>query len=108
MSLFLLSFAGIPLTAGFIGKWTIFAAAWRGGYSWLVVVAVLVSLVAAYFYLRLIAVMFGKAPAANTFVSQASGWTWFPVLVSAAATVVLGIAPDSLLSLTSSLGIFLR
>jgi len=108
MSVFLLSFAGIPLTAGFIGKWAVFAAAWRGGYSWLVVVAVLVSLVAAYFYLRLIVVMFGGTPARNSFVSEASGWTWVPVLIGAAATVLLGVLPDSVLSIAAGLGTFLR
>ena len=108
MSLFLLSFAGIPLTAGFIGKWTVFASAWRGGFGWLVVVAVLVSLVAAYFYLRLIVVMFSGEPAAESYVGEASGWTWVPVIIGAAATVFLGILPDAVLSLTSSLGSFLR
>ena len=54
----MLSFAGIPLTGGFIGKWAVFSAAWRGGYWWLVLAAVLFSLVAAYFYLRVIVVMF--------------------------------------------------
>ena len=52
--------------------------------------------------------MFGSPPADGTFVSQASGWTWIPVLLSGAATVVLGILPDPLLTLTSGLGLFLR
>ncbi len=108
MSVFLLSFAGIPLTAGFIGKWAVFAAAWRGGYSWLVVVAVLVSLVAAYFYLRLIVVMFGGTPARESYVGEASGWTWVPVLIGAAATVVLGVLPDSVMSIAAGMGTFLR
>lgn len=108
MTVFLLSFAGIPLTAGFIGKWTVFASAWRGGYGWLVVVAVLASLVAAYFYLRLIGVMFAGEPAANSYVGEASGWTWVPVAIGAAATIMLGILPDAVLSMVSSLGAFLR
>ncbi len=108
MSLFLLSFAGIPLTAGFIGKWTVFAAAWRGGYGWLVVTGVIVSLVAAYFYLRLMYVMVGGEPAKNTFVAEASGWTWVPVIVGAVATLALGVAPDAVLSTATKLGTFLR
>ena len=71
-------------------------------------VAVLVSLVAAYFYLRLIVVMFSGEPAAESYVGEASGWTWVPVIIGAAATVFLGILPDAVLSLTSSLGSFLR
>src|SRR5215210_1682451 len=47
-SVFMLSFAGIPLTSGFIGKWAVFAAAWGGGPQWLVVLAVVISVVAAF------------------------------------------------------------
>ena len=107
-ALFLLSFAGIPLTGGFIGKWTVFASAWRGGYSWLVIIAVLASLIAAYFYLRLIAVMFIGEPAKGTFVGQASAWTWIPIVVGAVATLFLGLFPDQLLHLESLNGTFLR
>ncbi len=107
-ALFLLSFAGIPLTGGFIGKWAVFAAAWRGGYAWLVVLAVLASLVAAYFYLRVIAVMFIGEPAPASFVGQASAWTWVPIIVGAVGTLLLGIAPDAVMQLASLGGTFLR
>src|SRR5436853_545790 len=58
LSLFLLSLLGIPLTAGFMGKIMVFSAALREGYIWLVVIAVLNTAVSAYYYLRLIIVMF--------------------------------------------------
>ena len=61
-SLFMLSFAGIPLTSGFIGKWAVFAAAWSGGAHWLVVVAVVISVIAAFFYVRVIVLMFFSEP----------------------------------------------
>ena len=61
-SIFMLSFAGIPLTSGFIGKWAVFAAAWSGGAQWLVVVAVVISVVAAFFYIRVIVLMFFADP----------------------------------------------
>ena len=61
-SVFMLSFAGIPLTSGFIGKWAVFAAAWNGGAEWLVVVAVVISVVAAFFYVRVIVLMFFSEP----------------------------------------------
>ena len=93
-SLFMLSFAGIPLTGGFIGKWAVFTAAWRGGYWWLVVVAVLASLVAVYFYLRVIVVMFGGTAAKGVYVGNASAWTWIPVVIGAVATVWLGHDPQ--------------
>jgi NADH-quinone oxidoreductase subunit N len=108
MALFMLSFAGIPLTGGFIGKWTVFSAAWRGGYWWLVVTAVLVSLVAAYFYLRVIIVMFAGEPAKDTHVGDASAFTWIPIVVGAVATLWLGLVPDQVLHLASLAGTFLR
>ncbi len=107
-ALFMLSFAGIPLTGGFIGKWAVFTAAWRGGYWWLVIVAVLASLVGAWFYLRVIMVMFVSAPARGTFVGSASAWTWIPVVVGAVATVWLGVVPDQAMQLASFAGSFLR
>lgn len=108
MALFMLSFAGIPLTGGFIGKWAVFTAAWQGGFWWLVVIAVLCSLVAAYFYLKVVVVMFGGKPAKGSFVGQASGWTWIPVIIGALGTVWLGILPDSVMQLASFAGGFLR
>ncbi len=62
LTLFLLSLIGIPPTAGFMGKFYLFAAAVRAGYIWLVVIAVLNSAVAAYYYLRLIVYMFMREP----------------------------------------------
>ncbi|HHU37873.1 MAG TPA: NADH-quinone oxidoreductase subunit NuoN [Propionibacterium sp.] len=108
MSLFMLSFAGIPLTGGFIGKWAVFTAAWRGGYGWLVIVAVLASLVAVYFYLRLIVVMFGRKEAKGVYVGNASAWTWIPVVVGAVATVWMGLVPDQVMQLATFAGGFLR
>lgn len=105
---FLLSFAGIPLTGGFIGKWAVFVSAWRGGFAWLVVVAVLMSLVAAYFYLRVIVVMFFGAEAPEVVAGEASAFTWIPVGIGALATLVLGLAPGQLLDLASLAGTFLR
>jgi len=62
LSLFLLSLIGIPPTAGFVGKFYLFAAAIRAGYIWLTVIAVLNSAVAAYYYLRLIVYMYMREP----------------------------------------------
>ena len=76
-SIFMLSFAGIPLTSGFIGKWAVFAAAWSGGIEWLVVVAVVISVVAAFFYIRVIVLMFFADPrkmATRWFVPVGPRW----------------------------------
>ncbi len=61
-TLFLLSFAGIPLTAGFVGKFTVFSAAVEGGAWPLALVGVLASAAAAFFYVRVIVLMFFTAP----------------------------------------------
>lgn len=58
LSLYLLSLLGMPLTAGFMGKVMVFTTAVRQGYTWLVVIGVLNTAVSAYYYLRLIVVMF--------------------------------------------------
>jgi NADH-quinone oxidoreductase subunit N len=63
MSLFLLSFAGIPLTAGFIGKLSVFTAAMQSGYGALVVLAMVATAVTAFFYLRIVVVMYFSEPA---------------------------------------------
>lgn len=107
-SLLLLSFAGIPLTSGFIGKWAVFASAWNGGYGWLVVVAVLVSLLAAYFYLRVIMLMFFASPEDETRVDSPSWLTGGVVVVGCVLTLVLGILPGPLLDVATMAGEFLR
>ena len=62
MSLFLLSFAGIPLTAGFIGKLSVFTAAMESGMGALVVLAMVATAVTAFFYLRIVVVMYFSDP----------------------------------------------
>lgn len=104
----MLSFAGIPLTGGFIGKWAVFSAAWRGGYWWLVLAAIIFSLVAAYFYIRVIVVMFFGDPNRQVKVGRASGMTWVPIVVGAVATAYLGLFPGQLLDLLARAEIFLR
>ncbi len=63
MSLFLLSFAGIPLTAGFIGKLSVFTAAMQAGLGLWVVLAMIATAITAFFYLRIVVVMYFADPA---------------------------------------------
>src|SRR5438045_8552035 len=58
MVIFLLSLGGIPPTAGFIGKYFLFAAAVQAGFGWLAVIAVLMSAVSMFYYLRLVVAMY--------------------------------------------------
>jgi NADH-quinone oxidoreductase subunit N len=108
-SIFLLSFAGIPLTGGFIGKWTVFAAAWSGGSHWLVVAAVVLSVVAAFFYVRVIVLMFFAEPGEGAPGVIRPGWTTLVAVgVGVVATVALGIFPGPVLDIAQSAGEFLR
>lgn len=107
-ALAMLSFAGIPLTAGFIGKWEVFAAAWEGGYAWLVVVAVVASLIAAYVYLKVVVLMFFSEAAEGVEVAKASPLTLVPIVVGTVATVYLGIFPGPLMDVVTAASIFIR
>ncbi|HSI26938.1 MAG TPA: NADH-quinone oxidoreductase subunit NuoN [Aeromicrobium sp.] len=108
-AIFLLSFAGIPLTGGFIGKWGVFAAAMSGGFWPLVVIGVLVSAVAAYFYVRVIVVMFFTDPVGDgPDVIVPSGLTTVVIAVAAIVTLGLGILPGPALDLVQHAGLFVR
>jgi proton-translocating NADH-quinone oxidoreductase chain N len=99
-ALFLLAFAGIPLTSGFTGKFAVFQAAIAAGETPLVIVGVLASAIAGFFYVRVIVLMFFSDPlpdgpevvVPNVFSGTAVG-------IGVAATIVFGIVPEPLLSL---------
>jgi len=106
---FLLGMAGIPLTSGFTGKWAVFTSAVSGGAWPLVVVAVLVSVVAAFFYVRVIVVMYFSEPVGEgPTVATPSIMTTIVIAVGFAATVALGILPGPVLDLAASAGQFIR
>jgi NADH-quinone oxidoreductase subunit N len=108
-ALFLLSFAGIPLTSGFVGKMAVFSAALAGGYWALVVLAVLSSAVAAYFYARVIVLMFFTDPVGDgPDVAVPSALTTVVIALAAVATLGLGIAPGPALELVQHAGLFVR
>jgi NADH-quinone oxidoreductase subunit N len=99
-SMFLLAFAGIPLTSGFVSKFVVFNAAARGGAVPLVIIGVIASGVAAYFYVRVIVLMFfTESPADPPHLVIPSVWSRAAIAVCAAVTVGLGIFPQPLLDL---------
>ena len=108
-AIFMLSFAGIPLTAGFIGKWAVFSAAWGGGAWVLVVIGVLCSAIAAYFYVRVIVLMFFTDPVGDgPTVAVAGVPTTVVIALAVITTVVLGILPGPMLDLAQNAGAFVR
>jgi len=82
LSVFLLSLAGIPMTAGFMGKFLVFTSAWNAGYYGLVIIGVINSAISIYYYLRVIVVMFFREPEEG----------FVPPRIPYAAGVALGIA----------------
>ncbi len=106
---FLLAMAGIPLTSGFTGKWVVFTTAAQGGAWPLVVIAVLLSVVAAFFYLRVIVLMYFSEPVGEgPTVAVPSVLTTVAIAVGLAATIVLGIVPGPVLDLAANAGTFIR
>jgi NADH-quinone oxidoreductase subunit N len=108
-SLFLLAFAGIPLTSGFVSKFAVFKAAGQGGAIPLVIVGVIASAVAAYFYVRVIVLMFFTEPPDDAPVVVVPSWlSTAAVAVTAAVTLALGALPQPLLDLANNADQFLR
>lgn len=106
---FLLAFAGIPLTSGFIGKFSIFSAAYQSGSTAILIAGVLASAIAAFFYIRVIVLMFFKDPQEDgTSVVIPSALTTITIAFSAIATLVLGVFPTPLINFIESTAIFLR
>jgi NADH-quinone oxidoreductase subunit N len=106
---FLLAFAGIPLTSGFIGKFSIFSAAYESGSTAILITGVLSSAIAAFFYIRVIVLMFFKDPVEDgTSVVIPSIYTQITITVSAVATFALGIYPTPLINFIQSSATFLR
>ncbi len=101
-ALFLLAFAGIPLTSGFTGKFAVFQAAIAAGETPLVIIGVLSSAVAAFFYVRVIVLMFFSDPIPDgPEVVVPSIFTGTAVGIGVAATLMLGIVPEPVLSLAN-------
>lgn len=102
LTLCLLSLAGMPLTAGFIGKFVLFAALLKGGFTWLAVVGILASLISFAYYLRVVLLLY---------TTDEGGREWHPgiaaehavLLTCAAAVLLIGLYPGPLLDLVALL-----
>jgi NADH-quinone oxidoreductase subunit N len=94
MLIFMFSLTGIPPLAGFMGKFYIFKSAVQAGLVWLAVVGVIFSAISAYFYLRVIMVMYMSEPKEDLSTSPSLA---LALAVSAAAVLYIGILPTRLL-----------
>ena len=108
MALAMFSFLGIPPTAGFAGKYFLFQSAVNSGLVWLAVLGVITSVVSAGYYLRVIVAMFSPRNEASEAIESAeegassrSVWTGVATLAAAAAILLIGLLPSSLLAMAS-------
>jgi NADH-quinone oxidoreductase subunit N len=106
---FLAAFAGIPLTSGFTAKFAVFTAAWTAGAGWLVVIGVVASAIAVFFYFRVVVLMFFSAPAPDgPTVVVPSALTTLTIALSAGVTLLLGVWPSQVLELAGNASQFIR
>jgi NADH-quinone oxidoreductase subunit N len=97
MMVLLLSLAGVPPMVGFFAKLTVLEAALAAGHLWLVIVAVLLSLVGAYYYLRIVKLMYFDAPTDMSPIVADRGMQ-ITLSINGIAVVLLGILPGTLMT----------
>lgn len=107
-SLALLSLAGIPPTAGFAGKWVVFSAGVDAEWTWLVVVGVVSTVIAAFFYLRLMAMMYLEQPDEDALEPVVTTGLSVGVAAASAAVIVLGVIPGTFLDLAEQAALLAR
>jgi NADH-quinone oxidoreductase subunit N len=98
MLILMFSLAGLPPTAGFFAKLFVLQAALDAGYTWLVVLAVLLSVIGAFYYLRIVRAMYMDPPAGEISIDPRADARWM-LSAAALATLLLGIFPARLMEL---------
>ncbi|MBC7543502.1 MAG: NADH-quinone oxidoreductase subunit N [Candidatus Sericytochromatia bacterium] len=101
-SLCLMSLAGLPPLAGFMGKFYLFGAAVQAGFTWLALVGVLNSVVSLYYYVAIIKLMYFREPADTKPYAPPSPGIALAMVLSAISVVALFVAPSPLLSVISN------
>jgi NADH-quinone oxidoreductase subunit N len=101
MLLFMFSLTGIPPTAGFVGKFYLFLGVIDAGYTWLAVVAVVFSAISAYFYLRIVMLMYMKEPVQRLALASSPPET-IAVFCSTLMVLVIGVLPSYFIDMARS------
>ncbi|MEW6734356.1 MAG: NADH-quinone oxidoreductase subunit N [Acidobacteriota bacterium] len=96
---FMLSLAGVPLTAGFMGKFLVFRAAWEKGFHTLVIIAVLNSAASVYYYLRPMVVMFFREGGETSTAPILTRSAFVTILLALVGTFYLGLLPGRIMDL---------
>jgi NADH-quinone oxidoreductase subunit N len=97
LTIFLLSLIGIPMTGGFFAKFYVFSAAMKAHLTWLTVIGVINSAIGAYYYLRIIVVMYMREPRKEVPITPIPVGVGIALAVSMVATLYLGILPNRVL-----------
>lgn len=98
MAVFLFSMAGIPPTAGFAAKYTLFYSAIQAGEIPLVVIAVLCSAISVYYYLRVLVYMYMKEPVGTPAATRVPVWSAITVAVMVVLTLQVGVLPERIVA----------
>jgi NADH-quinone oxidoreductase subunit N len=101
LTIFLLSLIGIPITGGFFAKFYVFSAALQANLVWLTIIGVLNSAVGAYYYLRIIVMMYMREPRKEIPVAPITLGLGSALAISLAATIYLGVLPGRVLEYAS-------
>jgi len=105
LAVMMLSFTGVPLTLGFWGKFYLFRTAIEGGFIWLAVIGLLTSLVSAYYYLRVVVMMFFREGEPDL---KYGYWSAFVLFLSALCIVVLSFFPETMFGLAAKAVLLLK
>jgi NADH-quinone oxidoreductase subunit N len=108
LSLYLLSLLGLPVTAGFLGKFYVFKAAVNSNLLWLVILMAVNSVIAAYYYLRVIVVMYMREPQQEWTPQPVPRGVALVLLLTAAGTLYLGLFPGKVMQLAIHSALSLR
>ena len=100
LTLFLLSLIGIPMTGGFFAKFYVFSAALRANLIWLTIIGVLNSAIGAYYYLRIIVVMYMREARREVAINPVSYSLGLALTITILATLYLGVLPGRVLQVT--------
>jgi len=99
MAVCMFSLAGLPPTAGFMGKFYLFSAALKSGYLWLVIFGVINSLISVYYYLRVVVAMYMQDPVDQKAIPQLAPGVGLVILAAILGIFYLGLFPNAMLSL---------
>lgn len=101
MLVFMFSLTGIPPTAGFMGKFYLFMSAIQAGYTWVVIIAVIFSAISAYFYLRVVMLMYMKEPKETVELSSTPA-IGLALAVALIGVLVIGVIPSFFVNFAKS------